>query len=40
MNGVFKVTDKDSQSFVVQTTVDGETTTQTFDLSGLTCLTE
>lgn len=38
MNGAFKVTDKDAQSFVVKTTVDGVETTQTFDLSGLTCL--
>ena len=38
MNGAFKVTNKDIQDFVVETTVDGETTTQTFDLSGLTCL--
>lgn len=37
MNGVFKVTDKDSQKFVVQSYDDeGHEKTQVFDLSGLT----
>lgn len=40
MDGVFKITDKDTQVFKVVTTVDGEETTQTFDLSGLTVLSE
>lgn len=35
-NGVFKVTDKAKQKFVVQTTVDGKTTTKHFSLTGLT----
>ena len=35
-NGAFKITDKDHQKFVVQS-IDGDrTTTQYFDLSGLT----
>lgn len=35
-NGAFKITDKDHQKFVVKS-IDGErTTTQYFDLSGLT----
>lgn len=37
MNGVFKVTDKDTQKFVVLSTVNGFTDKQEFDLSGLTC---
>ena len=36
MNGVFKVTDKDAQKFVVVTTDGHATTRQEFDLSGLT----
>ena len=37
MNGVFKVTDKAKQKFVViSTDADDHKTTQTFDLSGLT----
>ena len=36
LNGVFKVTDKDTQVFVVETTKDGETLRQVFALSGLT----
>ena len=36
MNGVFKVTDKDNQLFVVVTTKDGYELTQAYDLSGLT----
>ncbi len=40
-DGVFKVTDKDTQKFVViQTDADGRPKTQEFDLSGLTCLSE
>lgn len=39
-NGVFKVTDKLRQKFVVQITKDGETVVQRYDLSGLTCETE
>lgn len=39
-NGVFKITDKLSQKFVVQITKDGETVVQRYDLSGLTCETE
>lgn len=37
MNGVFKVTDKDTQVFVIETEADGMTLRQEFDLSGLTC---
>ena len=37
-NGAFKVTDKDTQKFVIETTVDGETVTKEFDLSELVCL--
>ena len=36
MNGVFKVTDKDAQVFVVETVKGGEVKRQVFDLSGLT----
>lgn len=39
-NGVFKITDKLRQKFCVQVTKDGETVTQRYDLSGLTCETE
>ena len=40
-DGVFKVTNKDTQKFkVVQETASGETRVQRFDLSGLTCLSE
>lgn len=35
-NGVFKITDKDEQKFVVIITDGTQTTTQEFDLSGLT----
>lgn len=35
-NGVFKITDKDAQKFVVEITVGGLTKTQEYDLSGLT----
>lgn len=35
-NGVFKITDKDEQKFVVVITDGTQTTTQEFDLSGLT----
>lgn len=35
LNGAFKVTNKDTQVFKVVTTIDGEETTQTFDLTGL-----
>lgn len=40
MNGVFKITDKDTQVFKIVSTDGTRTTTQTFDLSGLTCQTE
>ena len=36
---VIKVTDKNEQRLKVVTTVNGDATTQTFDLSGLTCET-
>lgn len=36
MNGIFKVTDKDTQKFVVVQTAPGYKKTQVFDLSGLT----
>lgn len=40
-DGVFKVTNKNTQKFkVVQTAENGETLVQRFDLSGLTCETE
>ena len=39
-DGVFKVTDKDAQKFVIVTTNGQYTLTQEFDLSGLTCETE
>jgi len=35
-NGVFKITNKDTQVFKVVTTDGTQTNTQTFDLSGLT----
>lgn len=35
-NGVFKVTDKDAQVFVVETTLGGVVKTDEYDLSGLT----
>ena len=35
-NGVFKITDKDAQKFVVAITVGGLTKTQEYDLTGLT----
>lgn len=39
-DGVFKITDKDTQNFVVEVS-DGTTTSRfEYDLSGLTCLTE
>lgn len=38
-NGVFKVTNKDIQKFVVESTVGGFLNRQEFDLSGLTCQT-
>ncbi len=34
-NGAWKITDKKTQKFVIQTTVAGETIAQEFDLSGL-----
>ena len=40
MNGVFKVTDKDTQKFVVVTIVNGESNREEYDLSGLTCNAE
>lgn len=36
-NGVFKVTNKNTQRFVVQTKTGEEISTQYYDLSGLTC---
>lgn len=39
-DGVFKVTDKDTQKFVIVTTNGQYTLTQEFDLSGLICETE
>lgn len=39
-DGVFKVTNKDTQKFVIVTTNGQYTLTQEFDLSGLTCETE
>lgn len=38
-NGVFKVTDKNTQKFKVVSTVNGFTNVQTYDLSGLVCET-
>lgn len=40
MNGVFKITDKDTQKFKIVSTDGTLTTTQVFDLSGLTCQNE
>ena len=37
MNGVFKVTDKDAQKFVVITSDGTHTSTATYDLNGLIC---
>lgn len=39
-NGVFKVSDKLHQRFVVSVTANGENIVRRYDLSGLTCLTE
>jgi hypothetical protein len=39
-NGIFKISDKLSQKFVVSITKDGETVVQRYDLSGLTCQSE
>lgn len=39
MDAVIKVTDKNAQVLVVATIGDGARTTQTYDLSGLTCET-
>ena len=36
-NGAFKVTDKDTQEFVVLSTVNGFTNKQVYDLSELVC---
>ena len=36
LNGVFKVTDPESQTFIVETVKDGETLRQTFNLAGVT----
>ena len=38
MNGVFKITDKDTQKFVVEKSDGHKTTRQVYDLSGLTLL--
>lgn len=40
MNGVFKITNKDTQKFKVVQSRAGETKTWTFDLSGLVCESE
>lgn len=40
MNGVFKVTNKDTQSFVVESTDGTQTITDTYVLSGLTVESE
>lgn len=40
LNGVFKITDKDEQVFKVVTTIDGEESTVTYDLSGLNLVEE
>lgn len=37
-DGVFKITNKDTQKFIIQVTKDGETVTQRYNLSGLTVL--
>lgn len=37
MDGVFKVTDKDTQKFVAVEIIDGFACPSVFDLSGLTC---
>lgn len=37
MDGVFKVTDKDAQTFVIVVTVDGVETVTEYNLSGLVC---
>jgi len=39
-NGIFKISDKNGQKFVVQVTKSGETVVDRYDLSGLTCLSE
>ena len=39
-NGVFKVTDKDAQQFIVVQRKGDAVSVQSFDLSGLTCETE
>ncbi len=39
-NGIFKISDKNAQKFVVSITKDGETVVQRYSLSGLTCLAE
>lgn len=39
-NGVFKVTNKDLQSFKVVTTIDSEEYVKTYNLIGLVCETE
>lgn len=39
-NGVFKITDKNAQNFVVMTILDGETKTDTYFLSNLTLASE
>ena len=41
MNGVFKITDKDTQKFIVKSyDAQGNTFTEVYDLSGLTIATE
>ena len=37
-DGVFKITNKNTQKFIIQVTKDGETVTQRYNLSGLTVL--
>lgn len=39
-NGIFKISDKQAQKFVISVTKAGETVVQRYDLSGLTCLSE
>ena len=39
-NGIFKISDKNGQKFLVQVTKNGEIVVDRYDLSGLTCLSE
>lgn len=40
MNGVFKITDKDAQKFVISCSNGSSVSTREYDLSGLTCAAE